>query len=70
MGVKFDALVGLPTVGVRAISDSLLMSKTLFLLVRITVPVNRHHNHGNSYKGKDFTEAGLQFLKFSPLLSW
>jgi hypothetical protein len=32
--------------------------------------VNRHHDQGNSYNGKHFTEAGLQFQRFSPLPSW
>jgi hypothetical protein len=31
--------------------------------------VNRHHDHGNSYKGQHLTEAGLQVQRFSPLSS-
>jgi hypothetical protein len=31
---------------------------------------NRHHDQGNSYKGKHLIGAGLQFQRFSPLLSW
>jgi hypothetical protein len=32
--------------------------------------VNRHHDHGNSDKGKHFIGAGLQFQRFGPLSSW
>ena len=30
----------------------------------------RHHDHGNSYKGKHLIEAGLEFQRVSPLSSW
>jgi hypothetical protein len=30
----------------------------------------RHHDQGNSYKGKHLIGAGLQFLRFSPFLPW
>jgi hypothetical protein len=32
--------------------------------------VNRHHDHGNSYKEKHLVVSGLNFQMFSPLLSW
>ena len=34
------------------------------------IDVKRHHDYGNSYKGKHLIEAGLQFQRVSPLLSW
>jgi hypothetical protein len=37
--------------------------------LRVSIAVKRHHNQGNSYKGKHLTGAGLQVLRFSPL-SW
>jgi hypothetical protein len=40
------------------------------VLVRVSIAVERHHNHGNSYKGIHLIEAGLQFQKFSPLSLW
>jgi hypothetical protein len=40
------------------------------VLVRVSIAVIRHHNHGNSYKGKHLTGVGLQFQRFSSLLSW
>ena len=33
------------------------------------VAVKRHHDQGNTYKGKHLIGAGLQVQKFSPLLS-
>jgi hypothetical protein len=32
------------------------------------IAVKRHHDHGNSYKGKYLIGAGLQFQRFSLLL--
>ena len=32
--------------------------------------MNTHHDYGNSYKGKHFIGAGLQFQRFNPLSSW
>jgi hypothetical protein len=32
--------------------------------------VKRHHDHGNSYKGKHLVEDGLNFQRFSPVSSW
>ena len=32
--------------------------------------MKRHHDQGNSYKGKHLIGAGLQFQRFSPLSSW
>ena len=41
------------------------------VLVRVFVAKKKHHDHGNSYKGKHFIEgARLQFQRFSPLSSW
>ena len=34
----------------------------------VFIAVKRHHDQGNSYKGKHLTEASLQ--RFSPLSSW
>jgi len=31
------------------------------------IAVKRHHDHGNSYKGKHFIEAGLQIQRFNPI---
>ena len=38
--------------------------------VLVWIAVKRHHDQGNSYEGKHFTGAGLQFQRFSPLSSW
>jgi hypothetical protein len=38
-----------------------------------SIPGLKYHNHGNSYKGKHFTEDGLKFQRFtiqSLLSSW
>ena len=32
--------------------------------------MKRHHDHGNSYKGKYLPGAGLQVQIFSPISSW
>ena len=40
------------------------------VLVRVSIAVKRHHDHGNSYKGKHLIGSGLQFQRFSPLSSW
>jgi len=34
------------------------------------VAMKRHRDNGNSYKGKHWVGAGLQFQRFSPLLPW
>ena len=31
-----------------------------FVLVRVSIAVKRHHDHGNFYNGKHLTGAGLQ----------
>ena len=31
------------------------------ILVRVSIAVKRHHDHGNSYKRKHLIGAGLQF---------
>lgn len=36
------------------------------VLVRVSIAVKRHYDHGNSYKGKHL----IQFQRFSPLSSW
>ena len=38
--------------------------------LRDIISAKRHHDQGNSYKEKHLVEAGLQFQRFSPLLSW
>ena len=35
----------------------------------VFIVAKRHHDHSNSYKGKHFTEAGLQVQRFNTLLS-
>jgi hypothetical protein len=39
-------------------------------IVRVSIAVKRHHDQANAYKGRYLTGAGLQFQRFSPLLSW
>ena len=34
------------------------------------IAVKRHHDQGNSYKGKHLIGAGLQFQRLSPFSSW
>jgi hypothetical protein len=34
------------------------------------IAVKRHHDQGNSYKGKHLVRDGLQFQRFSSLSSW
>ena len=40
------------------------------VLVRVSTAMRRHHDQGNSYKGKHLIGTGLQFERFSPLSSW
>jgi hypothetical protein len=40
----------------------------LAVLVRVSTAMKRHHDHGNSYKEKHLTRAGVQFQWFSPSL--
>jgi hypothetical protein len=35
---------------------------------RIYITTNRHHDQGNSYKGKHLTEAVLQFLEVQSII--
>jgi hypothetical protein len=42
----------------------------VFALVRVSIAMKRHHDHSNSYKGKQLIRAGFQFQRFSLLLSW
>ena len=44
--------------------------KIYVVLVRVSIVVKRHHDQGNSYKGKHLVGAGLQFQRFRPLSSW
>ena len=39
------------------------------VLDRVSTAVKRHHDLDNSYKGKHFIVAGLQFQRFAPLSS-
>jgi len=41
-----------------------------YCLSQCSIAVKRHLDQGNSYQGKHFIEAGLQFQRFSPLSSW
>ena len=36
------------------------------VLVRVSIAVKRHHDHGNSYKEKHLIVAGLQFRDLVP----
>ena len=40
------------------------------ILVKVFITVKRQHDQSNSYKGKHLIGSGLQFQRFSPLLSW
>lgn len=42
----------------------------MYCLSWCCVAVKRHHDHGNSYKGKHLIGACIQFQKFSLLSSW
>jgi hypothetical protein len=44
--------------------------KTRIVFVRVSIAVNRHHDHGNSYKGQYIIGAGLLVHRFSPLSLW
>jgi hypothetical protein len=37
------------------------------VLVRVSIAVKRHHNLGDSDRGKHLVGAGLQLQRFSPL---
>jgi hypothetical protein len=37
------------------------------MLVWVSIAVKRHHDQGNSYKGKHLIGAGLHFKRFNPL---
>jgi hypothetical protein len=38
--------------------------------VRVSIAVERNHDHSNSYKRKHLIGVSLQFQRFSPLSSW
>ena len=40
------------------------------VLIRLSIAMKRHHDHGNSYKEKHLIGSGFQFHRFSPLSSW
>jgi hypothetical protein len=40
------------------------------VLVRVAIAVNRHQDHGNSYKEKYLIGPGFQFQRFGPLSPW
>jgi hypothetical protein len=40
------------------------------VLVRVSIVVKRHHDHGSSYIGKYLLWGWLTAQSFSPLLSW
>jgi len=39
----------------------------LVVLVRVVISVKKYRVTSNSYKGRHFTGAGIQFQRFSPL---
>ena len=39
-------------------------------LVRVSIAVKTHHDHGNRDKGQHLIGVGLQILRFSPLSAW
>ena len=47
---------------------SLVLCASLGVLVRVSVAVKRHHNHGNSYKGKYL--IGVAHLQFRALVHY
>ena len=53
-----------------------MITETVGLLIVVPkvsvgfIAVMGQHEHSNSYKGKHFIGAGLQFQRFSPLSSW
>ena len=42
----------------------------LIVVLRVSIAMMRHHDHGKSDKGKHLIRASLQFQMYSPLLSW
>jgi hypothetical protein len=48
-------------------SASVLLSGVV--LVRVSIAVKRYHDQSNSYKGQYFIGAGLEPLRFSPLIN-
>ena len=51
-------------------SSSFICTIEFSVLVRVSIAVKRHHDQGNSYKGKHLIAASLQVQRFSPLSSW
>ena len=39
----------------------------LYVLVRVSIAMKRHHDHDNSYKGRHLIGTSLQIQRFSPL---
>ena len=40
------------------------------VIVRVSIAVKRHHDHGNSYEGKYLIEVVVTVQKYSPLSTW
>jgi hypothetical protein len=52
------------------LSVSLFPGHPTGTLVRVFTVVKRHNDHSNIYKGEHLIGTGLQFQRFSSLLSW
>ena len=42
----------------------------VYVSVKVSITVKRHHDQGDSYKGKHLIGASLQDQRFRPLSSW
>ena len=52
---------------VLCFSITLVTSFSMYVLVRVSIAANKHHDQGKSYKGKHLIGAGLQIQRFSLL---
>ena len=55
---------------IRKVKENLWKSLCIYYLVGVSIALNRHHEHDNTYKEKLLNGAGLEFQRFSPLSSW
>lgn len=65
--------VGLPSVKSPSLKQVPPLTGTrasAFVSSQCSTSVKGHHDKSDSYKGKHLVGAGLQFYRFSPLLSW
>lgn len=51
----------------RQMASNLQENKMRSVLVRVSIPVQRHHDQGDSYNGQHLIGPGLQIQRFSPL---